>query len=60
MTFLFSERLTIEGIPPVFEPQNASAILKKLLSNYDKRLRPGHAGNFSRFPVFVAFVKMRP
>ena len=47
-------------MPPVFEPQNASAILKKLLSNYDKRLRPGHAGNFSCFPVFVAFVKMRP
>ena len=60
MTFLSSERLTIEEMPPVLEPQNASAILKKLLSNYDKRLRPGHGGNFSCFPVFVAFVKMRP
>ena len=42
--FFFSEWLSIEELPPVIEPRNASEILKKLLKNYDKRLRPGHAG----------------
>ena len=40
----FSEWLSIEELPPVIEPRNASEILNKLLKNYDKRLRPGHAG----------------
>ncbi|KAM7435506.1 Gamma-aminobutyric acid receptor subunit alpha-4 [Porites harrisoni] len=38
-----SEWLLIEELPPVIEPRNASEILNKLLKNYDKRLRPGHA-----------------
>ena len=33
-----------ETIPPINEPENASDILKGLFQNYDKRLRPGHAG----------------
>ena len=57
MTFLSSERLTIEEMPPVLEPQNASAILKKLLSNYDKRLRPGHAGKFRVFLFLLPLLK---
>lgn len=31
-------------MPPVIEPQNASDILKILFQNYDKTLRPKHAG----------------
>lgn len=34
-----------ETIPPINEPENATDILKGLFLNYDKRLRPGHAGN---------------
>lgn len=36
--------LKMETVPPVIEPQNASDILKILFQNYDKTLRPKHAG----------------
>ena len=37
----------LETMPPVIESQNASDILKTLFQNYDKRLRPRHAGTLT-------------
>jgi len=47
-----------ETIPPITEPENASDILEGLFQNYDKRLRPGHAGKALRITVSLGFLSI--
>ncbi|XP_078354134.1 gamma-aminobutyric acid receptor subunit beta-2-like isoform X1 [Oculina patagonica] len=54
-----TERLLGNGtIPPVTEPRNATDILKELFQNYDKRLRPGHAGKALTITVSLGFLSI--